>query len=254
MSSSPPPVALRPGETLDRLSGAWWILQLARGHRYAADDVLTAAAGLEAAPGALRVLELCAGLGSVGLMVLQRLAPEARLVTLEVQQVSHALQRRTIALNDLTGRVVPLLGDLREPEHLASQAPFDLILANPPYLPPRSATPSPHPQRAAARLELHGDVFDLCRAVAPHLAPAGRFCLCYSARDPRPERAIAAAGLSLLARQDVRFRHDQPPMIALFTCAWQGERSDPPEISLRGPDGAWTEAWRRVRRRLEIEA
>lgn len=256
MSAPPIPADLAPGpgETLDRLSGAWWILQLARGHRYAVDDVLTAACGLEAAPTAHRVLDLCSGLGSVGLMVLQELDAAARLVTLEAQQVSFELARRTILLNGLTDRVDARHGDLREPRHLADCASFDLVLANPPYLPVGSATASPHPQRAAARLELHGDVFDLCRAAARHVAPSGRLCLCHSARDPRPERAIAAAGLRLLARLDVHFRHDQPPMIALFTCGWEGARRDPEPLSLRGPDGAWTQAFRQVRRRLRIEA
>ena len=85
-------------------------------------------------------------------------------------------------------------GDLRDPALLADDAPYDLVLANPPYLPPGRAKASPDAQRASARLELHGDIFDYCATAARHLAGEGRFCFCHAAADPRPERAIVAAG------------------------------------------------------------
>ncbi len=101
-----PDPQLGPGETLDRLSGAWWILQLERGHRFNTDDVLTAWTGLEAAPRARTVLDLGAGVGSIGLMVLQELGDEARLVSLEVQRVSVELD--ALRGQPLAGTVVAL--------------------------------------------------------------------------------------------------------------------------------------------------
>jgi tRNA1Val (adenine37-N6)-methyltransferase len=248
-----PDPQLGPGETLDRLSGAWWILQLERGHRFNTDDVLTAWTGLEAAPRARTVLDLGAGVGSIGLMVLQELGDEARLVSLEVQRVSVELARRTASLNGVSHRVEMLHGDLRDDGALADRGLFDLVLANPPYLSPQRATASPHPQRAAARLELHGDVFHYCARAARHLAPSGRFCLCHSARDPRPLRAIEAAGLRLLARREVSFRQGRPPMLALHLCGHQGEPASVEPLVIRDAQGHWTEAWRRIRRRMRID-
>jgi tRNA1Val (adenine37-N6)-methyltransferase len=248
-----PHVELGPGETLDRLSGAWWVLQLERGHRFNTDDVLTAWTALAARPGVRRVLDLGAGVGSVGLMVLQELPPSARLVSLEVQEVSVALARRTAALNGIRARVDQRHGDLRDPEALGGVGLFPLVLANPPYLEPHKAVASPHPQRAAARLELHGDVFDYCRCAARHLREDGRFCFCHSARDPRPERAIEQAGLKLLGRRDVFFRHGQQPMLALFECGFAGEASPRSAITIRDAQGHWTEPYLAVRRAMRID-
>ncbi len=240
-----------PDETLDLLTGSWWILQLARGHRFNTDDLLTAWLGLQARPSALRVLDLGAGIGSVGLMVLQALPPDARLTSLEVQPVSLGLARRTAALNGITERVDMRLGDLRDPRALADCGRFPLVLANPPYLQPGRAVASPHPQRAAARLELHGDIFDYCVAASRHLAPGGRFCFCHSARDPRPERAADQAGLTVLSRREVVFGHGQAPMLALFECAWRGLRRDPDALTIRNAEGAWTPAYLAIRRELK---
>lgn len=244
-----------PGETLDRLAGDWWIFQLQAGHRYATDDVLTAFTGVEACPAAARVLDLGAGVGSVGLMALLCLPSSSRLTCVERQTTSLSLLRKTLRVNQLESRVELCPGDLREPDVLDGQ--FDLILANPPYLPPGSAWPSPQPQRAQARFELHGDIFDYCRTAAAHLAPGGRFCFCHAAADHRPPRAVAAAGLTLRCRREVVFRRGRLPMLALYTC---GAECEPPSgaqqsepLVIREADGERSEAHRAIRRRMWIE-
>jgi len=255
-----------PEVTLDHLSGAWRVYQLRRGHRFATDDVLVAWTAARARPGALSLLDLGAGVGSVGLMTLQLMSPEARLTCLEVQRVSVELLRRTVAHNGLQRRVHPICGDLRHSGLLSTT--FELITANPPYLPEARAVRSPHPQRAAARLELHGDIFDYCRTAARHLEPQGRFCFCHAAADPRPQRAVAAAGLELLSRQEVIFRTGRPPHLALYCCGFPAGREDDvastmnaeqrapaaPQLTIRDDQGHRTEAYRRVRQELLIEA
>jgi tRNA1(Val) A37 N6-methylase TrmN6 len=247
-------IAPGPGETLDRLAAEWWIFQLERGHRYSTDDVLVAWIAGRALPAARRVLDLGAGVGSVGLMTLLRVDPRAHLTSVEIQSRSIELLRKTIAFNGLGERVRIRAGDLRDPSLLAADERFDLIVANPPYLPARDALRSPHPQRAAARLEINGDVFDFCRAVQSQLAPDGRFCFCHGADDPRPERAVARAGLALLERRQVVFRAGQPPAIALFVCGREGRRRDPEALTVRGADGRRTPEYRAVRREMLIEA
>ena len=73
-------------ETLDHLAGDWRIYQLKGGHRFSADDVLTAWTAARARPQAKQLLDLGSGLGSVGLLTLWRL-PEARLTGVEPQHV-----------------------------------------------------------------------------------------------------------------------------------------------------------------------
>lgn len=239
------------GETLDRLAGEWWIFQLERGHRYATDDVLTAWAGVCSRPAARRVLDLGCGVGSVGLMALLLLPADAHLTSIEVQETSVGLLHKTLAYNRLDERVTVIRADLRRVE---LEDRYELILANPPYLPSAAATRSPVAQRAGARLELCGDIFDFCAAAAGVLADEGRFCFCFAAADPRPEAAIHRAGLTLLSRQEVLPRAGRRPLLALYVCGRSGTRGDLQPITVRGQDGARTEAFRAIRRRLLIEA
>lgn len=230
------------------------IFQLRRGHRYAVDDLAVAWTAARARPDALRVLDLGAGVGSVGLLTLASLSPAATLVSVEVQARSHALEGRTVAYNGLGDRVELRHADLRSPAATEGLGELDLITGNPPYLTEGTATASPVPQRAAARLELHGDVFDWCRVAAPLLAREGRFCFCHNAADPRPVKAIAAAGLVLLARQELHFRADRPPQLAVYTTGWSGERRDPPPMRIREANGQFSVEWLGVRRDLRIDA
>ena len=234
-------------ESLDRLVGDWKILQLRDGHRFSTDDLLTAYTALQLAPRALRLLDLGAGIGSVGLMTLHGLPPDATLTMVEAQPISHALARRTVALNGLTSRVTARLGDLRDPASVPELGAFDLVTGSPPYIPLGRGVVSPHPQRAGARMELRGDVFDYCRAAARAMTDDGGFAFCHAGGDPRPEQAIVLAGLVCLWRQDVIFRHGQAPTIALYACARAGERADRPPLQIRDAQGQLTEAYQAIR-------
>lgn len=235
-----------PHITCDTLAGHWRIFQLRDGHRFSADDLLTAWAAVQAKPQARRVLDLGAGIGSVGLLALWRLPTDAHLTMIEVQAISHALANRTVCYNALAERVTLHLQDLRA----WAGGEFDLVTASPPYLPPARGIRPRHAQRAAARFELHGDVFDYCRTAARSLDQSGVFCFCHAADDPRPEQAIVRAGLTILQRQLVYFRAMLPPRIALFTCAWQGERLEAPPVIIRDSQGRWTAEYLAIREEM----
>jgi len=231
--------------TEDRLVGAWRIVQLERGHRFNTDDVLTAWVGLRVAPTARRLLDLGSGVGSIGLIGLHA-RPGASLTSVEVQAVSADCMRRTLERNGVDATVVHAdLRTFRSPER------FDLVTGNPPYVPPEGGLHSPHPQKAAARMELHGDVFDWARCARHHLADQGRFVLCHAAADPRPERALRDAGLALLGRMDVRFREGQAPRIAIRV-AGEGQRLELPPLAIRDGSGAWTERWLGIRHEVGL--
>ena len=65
-------------------------------------------------PSARTILDLGSGIGSVALIAAWRL-PGARLVTVEAQEVSVALARRSCAFNGLDDRTDIRLGDFRDP-------------------------------------------------------------------------------------------------------------------------------------------
>lgn len=249
MSTDPPPdpAPALPGIdeawSLDRLCGDWYIHQLVRGHRFSTDDMVCAFEGARVHPGARRVLDLGAGIGSVGLMTLFRLANGARLTMVEAQEISHRLARHTIRHNGLQDRITARLGDLRDPASVpeTEHGTYDLVTGSPPYIPLGRGVASPHPQRAACRMELRGDVFDYCETAARALSPDGTFSLVHSAVDPRPEQALEAAGLTLRSRRDVFFRRNRAPTIAVWIAGFGGARDDARPLVIREADGSFTQ-------------
>lgn len=246
-----------PGETLDKLIGTWRIFQLERGHRFSTDDIATAWRAALARPNARRLLDIGCGIGSVGLSTLYHLPSDATLTGIEVQPISAALARRTVALNGLSDRVQILDGDLRDSALLPEGAKFELITGSPPYVPLGTGLVSAHPQRAGARIELKGSVFDYNRAAKRWLAPGGRFCFVMQADDPRTERAPVDAGLTVVERWDFVFGRGRRPHIATMVCA-HADEVEPGAVRstgtlvIRGPDGEWTEEYQHFRRIMGI--
>jgi len=233
--------SIRPNEdeTLDQLTGAWWVFQLRKGHRFSTDDVVAGWTAGTKRPDAKRLIDLGAGIGSVGLMTLHFMPPDATTVFVEAQEMSHRLCRKSIEYNGLSERVELRLGDLRSDASIPECEAFDLVTGSPPYTPIEKGLISPHPQRAACRMELRGNVYDYCRTAARIMKPDGTFVLVHSAVDPRPELAIAEAGLVLNERRDILFRADRPPTIAVFTCSFAGVRQDAEPLVLRHDNGEW---------------
>jgi release factor glutamine methyltransferase len=153
--------------------------------------LLAGAARAEPLPPGARVLELCAGPGLAGIAAAREHG--ARLTTVDVSRraaFSAALNGR---LNGV--RVRALRGDLFAP--VAGER-FDLILANPPYLPGEDP-----PRRGAARAWEAGDdgrvVLDrICAGAPAHLAAGGVLLVVHSeVCDPDATlRALASGGLT----------------------------------------------------------
>lgn len=238
-------------ETVDKLIGDWRVVQLRRGHRFSTDDLVTAWRASRTMPDATTVLDLGCGIGSVGLSTLYHLGPDARLVGIEAQEESAALARRSVALNGLEDRVQIVHGDLRDTGVLPIESKFSLITGSPPYVPVGTGLVSSNAQRAGARIELRGSVFDYCRAAERWLAPGGRFCFVMLAADPRTEAAPVAAGLTVVERWEYVFGRGRRPHIATMVCAHADEVAGVEratgELVIRGPDGEWTPDYERFR-------
>ena len=210
-----PPV-IPPEESLDALSGHFRIFQLRDGHRFSTDDVLTAWYGTIWAPSATRVLDLGSGIGSVGMVAAWRLTG-ARFVTIEAQEESVRLARKSAEYNGLTSRYEIRQADFRSADALRSDEQFDLVFGSPPYFPPGSGIEGDHPQKVACRFELRGDIHDYARVAASHLAPGGVFaCVFPHEQIDRVVRAAQSAGLAIVRRRPVAFKDGEPPLIELF--------------------------------------
>jgi tRNA1Val (adenine37-N6)-methyltransferase len=245
--------------TDDALTDRVRVLQRRRGHRYSVDDVATAWVAIRARPHAATHLDLGCGLGSVLLMVADRL-PWLRAVGVEAQAGSFALAERNIARNGLAQRVSVYRIDLRDNDamersvhaHAMPERGFDVVTGTPPYKPLGSASVSPDSQRAYARVEMRGGVEAYLSAAARALAPQGVFVMCAeTAQEARVQAGARAAGLRALQRLDVIPMQARKQRLFSVHCfvpdaaAASSEHAAPPQLErlvLRDAQGARTPA------------
>ena len=152
--------------------------------------LLAEVAAREAVPAGARVLELCAGPALAGIVAAR--AHGGRLTTVDVSRRAVLTARINARLNGvpISARRGDLFGAVADER-------FDLILANPPYVP--GGAP---PRRGSARAWEAGPdgrvVLDRICAEAPrHLTPGGVLLLVHSefCGTPTTLRAYAAGGL-----------------------------------------------------------
>jgi tRNA1Val (adenine37-N6)-methyltransferase len=206
-------------ESLDALSGRFRIFQLKAGHRFSTDDILTAWYGSTWAPSAHRVLDLGSGIGSVGMTAAWRL-PGARFVTVEAQEESVRLARKSARYNGLESRYEIRQGDFRDPGVVSPDEKFDLVLGSPPYFPLDAGIHGDHPQKIACRFEVRGTVIDYCATAARHLALGGVFA-CVFPVNPEGQRqrvltGAREAGLTIVRSRALVLREGEPPLLGLF--------------------------------------
>lgn len=243
-------VELEEGETLDYLSGHFRIFQYANGHRFSTDDVLTAWYGTQCAPRVARAADLGSGIGSIAMIVAWRL-PGAALTTVEAQEISVRLARKSVRYNGLESRFTIREGDLRD---FDDPLPFDLVTGSPPYFPPGTASEAAHPQAVPARIETRGSVADYAKTASRILAPGGVFAFVFPfAQRERAEAAIRDDALVLLRRRDVVFKEGEEPSLSLFA-AGRAEDFPPqrapflePALTIRDAAGAMTPEYAAVR-------
>ena len=238
--------------TIDALTGGWSIAQRKKGHRHSTDDLLTGWYAIEVAGPARRILDLGAGLGSVGLIALWR-SPDATLVSIEAQEVSFALLESNIARNELGGRVRAIHGDLRD-TRLGET--FDLVTGSPPYWDVSWGVVPADSQKAHARFELRGDIRDYAHAARAHLAPGGWFVCCFpSVQEERARAAFRGAELALERKRVVIPREGAAPLFTLYACRriedgpCEGVVTEPAHV-VRDATGTPTAAHQAARRAL----
>jgi tRNA1(Val) A37 N6-methylase TrmN6 len=140
-------------------------------------------------------------------------------VTVEAQEQSIRLARKSVAYNGLSERFTLIHGDLRDFE---SDQPFDLVLGSPPYFPLGTATEAEHSQAVPARIEVRGSIFDYAKTASRVLAPGGVFAFVHP--DPtRCAEAVRAAGLLLLRQRPIVFKEGEPPLISVFAAVRVGD-------------------------------
>jgi release factor glutamine methyltransferase len=160
-----------------------------------------------------RVLDLCTGSGCVACAIAHHVKGSV-VTAIDVSEAAVAVARRNVERLGLAGRVVVEQGDLYAP--LAARAvdvqPFDLIVANPPYIPTgelatldrnvREYEPDEALDGGPDGLSLHRRILD---GAADRLVPGGRVFL-EIAFDQGPLARDVAGGYADL--DDVRILKD----------------------------------------------
>ncbi len=177
------------------LGGRLTLTQRGRGHRIGSDAALIAAAA-DLAEG--RLVDVGAGVGSVGLAILSR---SARAVAdlVEIDPTLAGLAADNAALNGFSARTRVVQADIfdaraRRAGGVSDEA-ADLVVTNPPFFEPGAVRVSPDPGKARARV-LTGNaggalLAGWIRACLALLRPGGRFVMIH-----RPDALAAILGAS----------------------------------------------------------
>lgn len=135
------------------LGGRLTLRQPVKGHRVGSDAILLAAAAPSA--GVARLVDVGAGVGAVGLALLQRLVG-ATGALVERDADLAALAEENAASNNLQQRTRVACVDVTQPrarrEAGLLDASADLVVTNPPFFDARNIRASPQPRKASAHV------------------------------------------------------------------------------------------------------
>lgn len=204
----------------------------------------------------LRVCDLGAGIGLIGLLLLNR-CPELTVHCVELQPAAADLARRNIDANGLRDRMVLCQADLRALKGVLPAGETDLAVSNPPYFKQGSGGAAAGALRRAAREEATCTIEDVCAAASYLLRWGGRCALVY-----RPERltdllcAMRQNGIEPKRLRFVEKRAGTPPILVLAEGRRGGKPGlvyEPPLV-IFGPDGTETTEMDRINFRDERKA
>ncbi len=233
---------LRAGERIDDLQrNGLRIIQDPERFCFGMDAVLLS--GYAAVPAGAGVLDLGSGTGIIPILLSAK-TKASQLVGLEIQAESADMAERSVRLNHLEERVRIIQGDIREAAELFDAASFDVVTANPPYMPQGHGLVNPEDAKALARHEIACSLEDVIKAAAYCLKESGTLAMVH--RPFRLTDIFSAMRKHRLEPKRMRLvypREDKEPAMVLI----EGRKGGNPCLSVEkpliiyGPDGKYTE-------------
>jgi tRNA1(Val) A37 N6-methylase TrmN6 len=175
------PLTVLPGERIDNLErGGLRIIQSPDAFCFSVDAVLLAHFAVVRSFD--RVMDLCTGTAIIPLLLSTR-AKGLRQWGIELNGEVAERATRSVALNGLSESITISQGDVRQIRDGYPHGSFDLVTANPPYLPLAQGEMSTSDLRRMARHELTANLRDVVAAAQWLLPTGGRFAMVH-----RPNR------------------------------------------------------------------
>lgn len=207
------------------LGGALKILQPKNGYRAGLDAVLLAAAAQIGPDAHVRVADLGAGVGTVGLCLARRLGrAEVDLVEREPQLC--ALAQENVVRNGFAERARVVVCDLtgREAQVAIASNAYDYVVANPPFYVAGQSRPSQAALKAAAHIHGPDDLDLWVRCMARILKPSGRVSLIHTVRALDDILAVMRGRFGGLKIVPVYARNDDAAAIRCLVHGTKGSR------------------------------
>ena len=165
---------LRPGERLDDLQlKGYEIIQDSKRFCFGVDAVLLS--DFVKVKSGECVLDLGTGTGIIPILLEAKTRGE-HFTGLEIQEESADMARRSVAHNQLQGKIEIVTGDIKEAAQIFKPASFDVITTNPPYMLNQHGLKNAGDARTIARHEVMCTLDDILRESAKLLEQSkGRF-------------------------------------------------------------------------------
>lgn len=166
-------------QTLDSLlGGKIRVVQSKYGYRFAIDAIILA--NFVHLRKEERVLELGTGCGIISIFLALKYPQVKKIFGLEIQETLVYQACKNVELNRLNGKIQILYANMKDVKNLFPPLSFDVVVSNPPYYRVGAGRINPIPEKAIARHEIMGSLWDVAEACIHTLRERGRLYLIYS--------------------------------------------------------------------------
>lgn len=226
----------------DTLKNGYKILQDSERFQFGIDAVLLADYASKSLKEKESVIDLGTGTGIIPLLMVNK-CKTAAFTGLEVQKESSDMAARSVAMNELEGRIQIVHGDLKEAGSLFPRHSFNVVTCNPPYMIDAHGRNNEQDALTIARHEVLCTLEDIVTAADYLLASHGSFFMIHRPfRLPEIFSSLEKHKMEMKRMRLIYPFADKEPNMVLIEARKNAKRRltiEPPLI-VRNDDGEYT--------------
>lgn len=226
----------------DTLKNGYKILQDSERFQFGIDAVLLADYASKSLKEKESVIDLGTGTGIIPLLMVNK-CKTAAFTGLEVQKESAEMAARSVAMNELEGRIQIVHGDLKEAGSLFPRHSFNVVTCNPPYMIDAHGRNNEQDALTIARHEVLCTLEDVVTAADYLLASHGSFFMIHRPfRLPEIFSSLEKHKMEMKRMRLIYPFTDKEPNMVLIEARKNAKRRltiEPPLI-VRNDDGEYT--------------